>query len=355
MSLLKNRQKLSKADKLRLLRNYSLVLLACIVLSFGDAAFITPCNIVSGGVASIGIIANHYLEPILGFDTNSMVVAIVQVVLLIVGFLVLGKEFAAKTAFASLVYPAIFALFMWLDIGSHLGLSTMYQEVANGDIGYSILAALFGGALVGTGVALGYLGNGSTGGLDVISGIVAKYSDIKQDVSGFIIDATLVIVGIFIFRNIVSGLIGILSAFACALAVQYIYISMNSYVIVDIISDKVEEIKAYIHEEMEHATTIIDAVGGYTGERRKMIRVVIYHEEQAELRQLVANVDPKAFMSITTAKAINGEGFEPLMVRSHSPRFFKRKHIDINIKNTENQPQNAPQNSNNEDSGAGNE
>ncbi len=355
MSLLKSKKKMSKAEKLRILRNYSLVLLACIVLSFGDAAFITPCNIVSGGVASIGIIANHYLEPLLGFDTNSMVVAIVQVVLLIIGFLILGKEFAMKTAFASLVYPAIFALFMWLDIGSLLGLSTMYEEVANGDIGYSILAGLFGGALVGTGVALGYLGNGSTGGLDVISGIIAKYSDVKQDVSGFIIDATLVVIGIIIYRNIVSGLIGILSAFACALAVQYIYISMNSYVIVDIISDKVEEIKSYIHQEMEHATTIIDAVGGYTGEKRKMIRVVIYHEEQAELRQLVADVDPKAFMSITTAKAINGEGFEPLMVRNHSPRFFKRKHIAINGSESGNLSQNSRQNSDNENKGEGNE
>ncbi len=347
MSLLKNRKKMTKAEKLRILRNYSLVLLACVVLSFGDAAFITPCNIISGGVASIGIIANHYLEPLLGFDTNSMVVAIVQVVLLIVGFLILGKEFAMKTAFASLVYPAIFALFMWLDIGNALGLSVMYERVASGDVGYSILAGLFGGALVGTGVALGYLGNGSTGGLDVISGIIAKYNDVKQDVSGFIIDATLVIVGIFVYRNIVSGLIGILSAFACALAVQYIYISLNSYVIVDIISDKVEEIKTYIHQEMEHATTIVDVEGGYTGEKRTMIRVVIYHEEQAELRQLVADVDPKAFMSITTAKAINGEGFEPLMVRSHTSRFFKRRNIIINGKNSENPQQNEPEKADN--------
>lgn len=345
MSLLKNRKKLTKAEKLRILRNYSLVILACIVLAFGDAAFITPCNIVSGGVASIGIIVNHFLEPVVGFDTNSLVVAIVQVVLLIIGLIVLGKEFAIKTAFASLAFPAIFALFMWIDIGNLLGLGTLYAKVAEGDVGYLILAALFGGALVGSGVALGYLGNGSTGGLDVVSEIIAKYSDIKQDVSGFIIDATLVIVGIIIYRNIVSGMIGILSAFACALAVQYIYISLNSYVIVDIISDNVEEIKNYIHNEMEHATTIVDAEGGFTGEKRKMIRVVIYHDEQAELKQLVANVDPKAFMCITTAKAINGEGFEPLMVRSHPNWFMRRKNILAKPAESQNTPQKANENS----------
>mgnify|MGYP002515366815 CR=1 FL=1 len=341
MSLIKNKKKLTKPEVLRIVRNYSLVLLACIVLAFADAAFITPCNIVSGGVASVGIIANHFLEPLVGFDTNSLVVGIIQVVLLIVGFFVLGKEFAAKTAFASLAFPAFFALFMFVDIGKVIGLSNFYAKVLGGDVGYSILAALFGGALVGTGVALGYLGNGSTGGFDVVSGIIAKYSDMKQDVSGFIIDALLVIAGIIVFQNIVSGLIGILAAFACALAVQYVYISLNAYVIVDIISDKVEEIQAYIHNEMEHATTALDVQGGYTGEDRKMIRVVIYHEEQAELKQLVASIDPKAFMSLTTAKAINGEGFEPLMVRSHSKRFLRKKEQQNLIKKQQN-PQQKP-------------
>lgn len=345
MSQRKNKKKMTKAEVLRIVRNYSLVLLACAVLAFADAAFITPCNIVSGGVASVGIIANHFLEPLVGFDTNSLIVGIVQVVLLVIGFFVLGKEFAAKTAFASLAFPAFFALFMWVDIGRVIGLGDFYVKVLAGDVGYSILAALFGGALVGTGVALGYLGNGSTGGFDVVCGIVAKYSDMKQDVSGFIIDAILVIAGIVVFQNIVSGLIGILAAFACALAVQYVYISLNSYVIVDIISDKVEEIQTYIHNEMEHATTVLDVQGGYTGESRKMIRVVIYHEEQAELKQLVANIDPKAFMSLTTAKAINGEGFEPLMVRSRPHRFLRKKEQD-NPTLQEQNPLQKPSNSN---------
>jgi uncharacterized membrane-anchored protein YitT (DUF2179 family) len=77
------------------------------------------------------------------------------------------------------------------------------------------------------------------------------------------------------------------------------------------LSDHYEEIQDYIHKDMDHATTIIDTIGGYTGEKRKMIRVVIYQVETAELRTKIAEIDPKAFVSFTQAKTINGEGFEP--------------------------------------------
>jgi len=334
----KIRKKYSKQEILRMVRNYSLVLLATIVLAFADAAFITPCKIVSGGVASIGIILNHYLEPLWGFDTNSLIVSIVQVVLLIVGLIFVGKEFAVKTAFSSLMFPALFALFMWLDIGKVVGLSGFYEKVASGDMGYMILAAIFGGALVGVGVALGYLGNGSTGGLDVISAIIAKHTDMKQDVSGFIMDAILVVIGIAVFKDIGAGLVGVLAAFACALSVQYAYISLNSFVIVDIISDQVPAIQDYIHNSLEHASTIIDMQGGYSGEKRKMVRVVIYHEEQAELRQFIASVDPKAFVSFTTATAINGEGFDPLSVKKRKESFSRQKKTKTisNVKSLQN-------------------
>ena len=221
---------------------------------------------------------------------------------------------------------------MFLDIGNLIGLGGLYAKVNEGDMGYLILAAIFGGALVGAGVALGFSGNGSTGGLDVLSALLAKHTDIKQDVSGFIFDAILVIIGIIVFKNIPSGLIGVLSAFACSLSVQYIYVSLNTFVIVDIISDKTIDIQNYIHNHLGHASTVVDVVGGYSGENKKMIKVVIYHEEQNDLRQFVANVDPKAFVSFTTAKAINGEGFDPLLVTKKRKGIFLFKKQDNSIK-----------------------
>jgi uncharacterized membrane-anchored protein YitT (DUF2179 family) len=173
------------------------------------------------------------------------------------------------------------------------------------------LAGSFGGALSGIGVAICYLGNGSTGGFDVISFIIAKYSEMKQDVSGFIIDTSLIVIGMFCLQDVVRSLVGILAALACAVAIQYVYINSNSFIIVDILSDHYAEIQEYIHKDMGHATTVIDTVGGYSGAKRKMIRVIIYEVEMGELKTRIAQIDPKAFVSFTQAKTINGEGFEP--------------------------------------------
>lgn len=319
----KQHKKLSRWEVLAIVRNYVFVTIGCFLLAIGDAIFLTPCNIVSGGVSSIGIIVNKFLSPLWGFNVNSLVVGVVEIVLFIVGFIFVGKRFALRTLYATIIYPVFYALLYDCHVGNLIGLSPLYAGAAAGDSGYLILAALFGGGIVGCGVAFGYLGHGSTGGLDVLSEIVAKYTEVKQDVSGFIFDATIIIVGICVFQNVISGLIGVLAAFCCALAVQFVYVYLSSFVIVDILSDHVDEIQEYIHKEMDHATTLIDTVGGYTGEKRKLIRVVIYHNETSILREYIATIDPKAFVSFTEAQTINGEGFEPLMIHAKKNGRFR--------------------------------
>jgi hypothetical protein len=71
---------------------------------------------------------------------------------------------------------------------------------------------------------------------------------------------------------------------------------------------------------MNHGTTVINTVGGFSGEERKMIRVIIYQIETTELRNKIAEIDPKAFVSFTQAKTINGEGFEPFVIPRHKLR-----------------------------------
>lgn len=322
----KQHKKINHWEKVAIFRNYLYVTIGCFLLAVGDAVFLTPCNIVSGGVSSIGIIVNYFLKPLWNFDVNTLVVAILELALFVVGYIVVGKHFAMRTLYATLIYPAFYALLYNCHVGELVGLSDLYSKALAGDSGYLILSAIFGGAIVGCGVAFGYLGYGSTGGLDVLSEIIAKYTEMKQDVSGFIFDATIIIVGICVFRNSISGLVGILAAFCCALAVQFVYVYLSSFIIVDIISDHVDEIQDYIHKEMDHATTLIDTVGGYTGEKRKLIRVVIYHNETSVLRSFIATVDPKAFVSFTEAQTINGEGFEPLMIHA------KKNHNFANLK-----------------------
>jgi len=308
----------SKARILLDLKHVFFVLVGSLVLAFADAAFLTPCHIVSGGVLSVGIILNFFIEAAVGVDVTSFIVLGVQAILWIVGLLTLGKRFSIETLLASLAYPLFFLALHnnFFDVSVATGIATALNIVPGASIetGSLIICGLFGGALAGAGVAIAYLGNGSTGGFDIVSFIIAKYSEMKQDVSGFIIDSSLVIIGMACIQDIRMSLIGIISALACAVAVQYIYVNSDTFVIVDIISDHFDEIEDYIHKEMNHATTIINTMGGYSGEERKMIRVIIYQVETTELRNKIGEIDKNAFVSFTQAKTINGEGFEPFII-----------------------------------------
>jgi uncharacterized membrane-anchored protein YitT (DUF2179 family) len=310
------KHKLSRSDVYLEIKNIIFMIVGCLILGFSDAVFSNGCNLVTGGVSSVGVIVNYYVYSATGFDCTSLVVTGMQVILWVVGWFTLGKKFSINTLLASALYPAFFTLFYNFHVGNLLGFSELYagaNSTTNVNYGMLILAGFFGGATAGIGVAICYLGNGSTGGFDIISFIIAKYTEMKEDVSGFICDATLVLLGWVCMGDPLRSLIGILSALTCAVAVQYIYINADSFVIVDVISEKYMDIQDYIHKELGHATTLIDIVGGYSGEKHKMIRVVIYEFETTELKNRIAQIDPLAFVSFMQAKTINGRGFVPFV------------------------------------------
>ena len=314
--------------------NVLLVILGCIIMAFGDALFIAPCNIISGGVSSVGIIVNFFVKGATGFECTDIVVAVCQVLLWVLGLIVLGKKFSIHTLIAMIVYPATFSLIYRLNLGEVFGMTQIYESALAGDIGSLLFTAVFGGFLCGAGIALAYHGNGSTGGFNIVSAIVARYSEIKENTSSLIIDVTLIVIGALIRlsvpNNFILSCIGILCAIVCSLSIRFLYVDATQFVICDIITDKYEEVNKYVIDEMDHSTTLFDTVGGYTGEDRKMVRAVIYQEETTELREYIATVDPRAFVSFTKAKTINGEGFEPFYVRRRKKKQSKTQNSQQN-------------------------
>lgn len=314
-------QKLWNNQKVRkTIANYFLITVGCLVLAAGTVAFLLPLDLVTGGVSGVSVIVNHYLEPILGFAVQDIVAWAVQIILLIVSFIFLGKKFTLHTVYATLLYPALLSLLMRTHALDFISSSLAPEGAGDLQVVYTLLAGIFGGAFSGAGVAITFLGDGSTGGFDVLAAISAKYTPVKEGAATFIIDAAIVIVGMICLQDIPNGLIGILSALTCALVVQYVYVHSNTYVIADIISDKTDEIMQYVHQKMEHGTTVIDAVGGYTGQDRKILRVAFHKKELTSFRTFIAETDPRAFVSFTQASMINGEGFAPLVNKKGKKR-----------------------------------
>lgn len=322
--------------------NVFLVILGCVIMAFGDALFIAPCNIISGGVSSVGIIVNFFVKSATGFECTDIVVAVFQVLLWVLGLVVLGKKFSIHTLIAMIAYPATFSLIYRLKLGEVFGMTPIYESALAGGpdaIGSLLFAAVFGGFLCGGGIALAYHGNGSTGGFNVVSAIVARYSEIKESTSSLIIDVTLIVVGALVRlsvpNNFVLSCIGILCAIVCSLSIRFLYVDATQFVICDIITEKYEEVNRFVIDEMDHSTTLFDTVGGYTGEDRKMVRAVIYTDETTELREFIATIDPRAFVSFTKAKTINGEGFEPFYVRHRKKKQLKLQNTQQNLDKNE--------------------
>ena len=173
-----------------------------------------------------------------------------------------------------------------------------------------VLAAVFGGTLVGAGCALTFLGGGSTGGSDIIALILCKYfRKLKSSYMIFICDATIILIGAFIINDIVVSLLGIVSAFFCAISIDKLFIGSSSAFVAEIISDKYSEINEAVIERMNRTTTITDCKGGYSGAEKKMVMVTFTMRQYAEFTAIVSSIDKNAFITVQRAHEIGGEGW----------------------------------------------
>ena len=301
--------------------NYILVVLGTVLLAFGAVVFFSKAELVAGGISGIAIIIQHFVSvPIYDY-----LVAALTIFFWLLGLLLIGKDFAIKTLLSSLVYIGATFLFARIEVFNSLaeqfaGISSINKVLINGtefqmvytdaQVGNYMLCGIFGGVFVGGGVALTFLGGGSTGGVDVLQVLLNKYFRIKESISSFFIDSIIIIIGMIAMRMWVPALCGILSCFVSAILIEVVYIRNQSSYQVDIISEKWKEINEFAQTELDRGTTIIHAEGGYKGDERIILRVVFNKTQYEKLRDYIAVVDPRAFVTFTQTNAVYGEGFK---------------------------------------------
>ena len=292
---------------IRQLRNYILVLLGTFSLAFGSVIFLTKCELVAGGVSGIAIIIQHFVA----FPIYDYVVMGLTILSWLVGLIFIGKDFALKTLLSSLLYIGF--TFLFVRIPTFDRIASNFAGTINGgtpEVGNLILCGLFGGVFVGGGVALTFLGGGSTGGVDVVQVLVYKYFRVKESVTSFLVDATIIIAGLIAMKLYIPALCGILSSFVTAALIEVVYIRNQTAYQVDIISDEWEKISEYAQDELERGATIIRAEGGYKGDERVILRIVFDKQQYEKIRDYIASIDPKAFVTFTQTNAVFGEGFK---------------------------------------------
>lgn len=267
---------------------YMYVIVGAAIIAIGFNVFLLPNQVASGGVSGISTI----LHGLFGWNPGFIQYAF-NIPLFIAGVFVLGKKFGIKSFIGTITLPFIVLLTNswgpWTD--------------------NPLLGALFGGIVVGLGIGLVFKGNASTGGTDLLAQIITKYSGISLGTSVLLIDGIIAISAAIVF-DLEKGLYALIGLYVTTKTIDIIQLGLSQSKMVYIITMKQDEVRDAIYAEIDRGVTKLPAIGGYTRESRPVLMVVVYQTEFTKLKQLIKNVDPSAFVIVSDAYEVLGEGFK---------------------------------------------
>ena len=297
---------MTKKEKMSLVRNSLQIIMGTLILAIGQVLFIEQCSLVTGGLASIGNIINKFFPS---QYTVSITVVVLNILCFLVGSIFIGKTFAAQTLlstlFYTLLYPVISAL-----MSNNLLPFLQFNEMNDLNL---LLAGLFGGVISGIGIGICMGAGGSTGGVDVFAVLISKLTRIKVSILVFIIDGTIVLLGfIFVKPDFVYFLICVLSSFCCSASLEFVFTRKNNCYVIDIISKEWKAINDFIIIKLERGSTIVNVQGGYKFEDYRMIQAAISRDQYTQLIDKISEIDQSAFVIVSSAREVNGEGFQNL-------------------------------------------
>jgi len=269
-------------------KRYVEFIIGLLIVAIAFNLFLEPNHLVSGGVSGISIITKH----IFGLEPSTFIM-IASVFLLILSFLLLGKEKTLGSILGSLLFP----IFVKLTADIHV-----YIDIDNTEL---LLASIFGGVLNGFGAGLIFKAGFTTGGTDIINQIISKYFKVSIGQAMLMSDGLIVLSGIFIFGP---------TKLMYALIVLYIISVMTDKVVLGIsdskafyiITEKEDEVKEYIMTYLSHGVTIFQAKGGYSKEKQNVLMAVIPTKEYFKLKEGIHEIDHDAFFVVTDAYEVFG-------------------------------------------------
>lgn len=307
-------------------RSMFAIVLGCLIMAVGYSYFVSPYNIVPGGVYGMGIVL-HNVFPSIQVGTFGYMI---DVPLLASAIIVFGRQFGGRTLFAACLTPGLINLLSWIAFPNQEALEALDpKQLFGGVIDLSndlMLASLLGAVLIGLGVGLVLRNQATTGGTDIIAMYLQKFAKMKFSTGILLADSCVVLSGLLVIgfgvgsgadRETVEGGSWLLSFYS--LITIYVSSRVLAYVIDGASYDKLlfiisenhhAELRDFIIEDMDRSGTYIKGKGMYTDQDREMIFVVVSRKEVHLVQNKVREIDPKAFMVVTDAYETFGEGFK---------------------------------------------
>ncbi|MDD4777562.1 MAG: YitT family protein [Fermentimonas sp.] len=273
-------------------KDYLTILLGTFMYALGVTQFIMPHKFVLGGLTGIAVLFNYAFGlPV------SLQVLILNAVLLLIAYRILGSEFLVKTV----VGVASLSFFIGMFESFQLP-AIMTQE--------PLMAGLVGSIVAGSGVGLVMSVNGSTGGTDIIIMIINKYRNVTPGRMMLLIDVVIVTSSFVLFRSVETIVYGIIIIAVISTSVDWVLNGIRQSVQFFIVSQRYEEIATEINNQLNRGCTVLDGKGWYTQKPQKVLLVMAKRSESNSIFRLVKSIDSSAFISQANVNGVYGKGFD---------------------------------------------
>ena len=267
-----------------------LVLLGNIIYSFAIKLFLLPAELISCGTTGIGLVVEHFLHiPLSGF------IFVFNMVMLTIGWLILGRKFAMTTLLSSLLYP-------------------IFLEILNqtlGDIYITdnlMLNAIFAGIGLGGSLGIVIRAGASTGGMDIPPLVLKKFFGIPVPMTLWIFDFTIMSAQMM-FHEAEDLLYGVLLLITISITLNKALTLGTRKTQVMIISNEHQAVRQAILSKVDRGVTILHGEGGYRGDQKEVILTIVSNSELPKIQRVAREIDPSCFMVVNEVNEVWGRGF----------------------------------------------
>ncbi len=277
-------------------RKLAMMAAGAFIYAVGVAFFLNPHSIAPGGITGISVMINHFFP---GINTGILVL-IMNIPLMIAGLIRFGREFLVSTIWSTVLSSLMISGME--DVIRYFGLVLTQDK---------FLSAAAGGALMGIGMGIIFRLGGTTGGSDIIVKFLRqKYRHLKSGVLFMILDSAIVAAAAIVYKDVDMGLLAGVAIFVSSYVFNTILYGGDSARLTFIISDKPVQITERLLKELNIGATTIDGKGAFTGTEKLVIMCAAKNRVFPFVKQIVHEEDPRAFLIVSSANEIYGEGFK---------------------------------------------
>ncbi|MCQ2968985.1 MAG: YitT family protein [Clostridium sp.] len=271
-------------------KEYALTTLGIVLTAIALEYFFFPNDIAAGGVSGIALVIN----AVTGWNISIMVF-ILNIILFILAFIILGRGFGAKSMYATIMLSVV------MEIIEKVFNPTILTE-------NMFLASFFGSALLAMGAAIVFNQGASTGGTSILAAIINKFTSLGVGTALLLNDSIICLLAINVF-GMDKGLFGFFSLILIGILIDKFIDGFNTCKQVFIITGKSEMIVKFINKDIDRGCTVLNGKGGYTDSEVKIVYTVLSNNQFITLKNFIKENNPEAFITVNDSKEVLGLGF----------------------------------------------